>query len=98
MRRSGSMRFWILGAAATCALTQTGARSLEAPAQLPAEVSLGIEDFEGTTLGARPYLWDEKKSGGTATIGAEKAAQGGMAANKALKLEYTFLATFDPSQ
>src|SRR5437588_4824639 len=89
---------WLLGAAAACAVVQTGARSLEVAPASPTELSIRLEDFEGTTLGARPYLWDEKKDGAEATIGAEKAEREGMAANKALKFAYAFPAAFNASQ
>jgi hypothetical protein len=98
MGRSWKASCWILGAAALCALAQTGARSLEEGAAPPMEMSLRLENFEGTTLGARPFLWEEKKTGGEATIGAEKAELGGMASNKALKLEYAFTGAFNASQ
>ena len=56
-----------------------------------------LEDFEGSTLGQRPYLWKDLKETGTmeSTVGAEKASVEGNEANKALKFEYTFSSTYD---
>jgi hypothetical protein len=63
------------------------------PATVP---PLVLEDFEGTTLGSRPYLWkEEKKNASEATIGAERTELDGNDANKALKFEYEFGASFN---
>ncbi|HEU4751705.1 MAG TPA: hypothetical protein VFU47_01275, partial [Armatimonadota bacterium] len=74
------------------------ARGLQqaAPPEVP---PLILEDFETATIGARPYLWREAKQGAMqATLGAEKAELDGSDANKGLKLEYTFPATFAEGQ
>src|SRR5436305_15267252 len=62
-----------------------GVETAPAAAEVP---PLLLEDFEGATLGARPYLWKERKAGGAAaTVGAERAALAGSDSNKALKLQ-----------
>jgi len=68
-------------------------------AQEPAFPPLILEDFEAASLGARPYLWRERKPDAiVATVGAERLELDGVAANKALKFEYQFPAAFDASQ
>jgi hypothetical protein len=57
---------------------------------------LVLENFEACTVGARPYLWKEgKHQAQMVEIGAERTALDGDDANKALKYDYNFDATFD---
>lgn len=69
-------------------------RAEEAPAVPP----LILEDFEGVSLGTIPYLWKSAQNATQGTAGAEKVELDGSAANKALKLEYTFPAGFSADQ
>jgi hypothetical protein len=81
-------------------LSLVGVRSARGQADTqPAVPALVIEDFEETTLGSRPFLWrPPKHSAATAVVGVERAAVEGDAANKALKVEYSFLSAFAPDQ
>lgn len=99
MRTTTSHRFWTVCAAGVCLLTAARAGYTFQQADPSASVPpLVLEDFEGTTLGSRPYLWKEDKAAASeATIGAEKSELDGNDANKALKFEYEFSSAFNPA-
>jgi len=99
MRNMKISRFWTAGAAGVCLLAAAQAGYTFQQAAPTSNVPpLVLEDFEGTTLGSRPYLWKEDKAGASeATIGAERSELDGNDANKALKFEYEFGAAFNPA-
>lgn len=69
--------------------------SLQQPDVASAVPPLVLEDFEGATLGSRPYLWKDRSSAMNTTIGAERTELDGNDSNKALKFEYEFGPAFN---
>jgi len=99
MRKMKNSSYWTVCAAGVCLMAAARAGYTFQQAEPASTVPpLVLEDFEGTTLGSRPYLWKEDKTGASeATIGAEKAELDGNDANKALKFEYEFSPAFNPA-
>lgn len=99
MRTMMKSSFWTACAAGVCLFAAARAGYTFQQAEPSSVVPpLVLEDFEGTTLGSRPYLWKEDKAGASeATIGAEKSELEGNDTNKALKFQYEFGAAFNPA-
>ncbi len=95
--RLAAASVWLVAGALVLGAAQAG-HTLQ-DAAVPTVPPLILEDFEGTALGSKPYLWKiEKPAAFEATVGSEKVELNAVRSNKALQFDYQFPLAADASQ